>query len=257
MACSLPELSGVPRGAGYGLSRLEKIVEIQSFMAPEGSQLRVMDRDGEPWFVASDVCRCLELGNTAMAISRLDDDERGISSIDTHGVQEFSIVSEAGLYSLVLGSRKPEAKAFKRWVTHDVLPSIRRTGGYTIPRTYTEALRLAADQAERIEAQARQIELQAPAVAFVDRYVEAKATQPIRAVAKILGMREKDFIASLEASGIMYRLSGKLVPAAEHVQAGRFEVKAGEAHGHAYTQTRFTPNGIEWIAQRVQAGKIG
>lgn len=126
-----------------------------------------------------------------------------------------------------------------------------------LPATYAEALRLAADQAERIEAQARQIELQAPAVAFVDRYVEAKATQPIRAVAKILGMREKDFIASLEASGIMYRLSGKLVPAAEHVQAGRFEVKAGEAHGHAYTQTRFTPKGIEWIAQRVQAGKMG
>lgn len=124
-----------------------------------------------------------------------------------------------------------------------------------LPATYAEALRLAADQAERIEAQALQIEQQAPAVAFVDRYVEAKATQPIRAVAKILGIKERDFVASLEASGIMYRLSGCLVPAAEHVQEGRFEVKAGESHGHAYTQTRFTPKGVEWIARRVQSGQ--
>lgn len=125
-----------------------------------------------------------------------------------------------------------------------------------LPATYAEALRLAADQAERIEAQALQIEQQAPAVAFVDRYVEAKATQPIRAVAKILGIKERDFVASLEAAGIMYRLSGRLVPAAEHVQEGRFEVKAGEAHGHAFTQARFTPKGVEWIARRVQAGRL-
>jgi phage antirepressor YoqD-like protein len=89
----------------------------------------------------------------------------------------------------------------------------------------------------------------------VDRYVEAKATQPIRAVAKILGIKERDFVASLEAAGVMYRLSGKLVPAAEHLQEGRFEVKAGEAHGHAFTQARFTPKGVEWIAKRVQSGK--
>lgn len=124
-----------------------------------------------------------------------------------------------------------------------------------LPATYAEALRLAADQAERIEAQALQLEQQAPAVAFVDRYVEAKATQPIRAVAKILGIKERDFVASLEAAGIMYRLSGKLVPAAEHVNAGRFEVKPGEAHGHAFIQARFTPKGIEWIANRVQSGR--
>lgn len=233
-------------------------MEIQFFNAPAGNHLRVIDRDGEPWFFASDVCRSLEIQNPTDAVSRLDDDEHTL--VSTEGIPGArnpmaAAVSEAGLYSLVLGSRKPEAKVFKRWVTHEVLPSIRKTGGFTIPRNYTEALRLAADQAERIEAQALQLEHQAPAVAFVDRYVEAKATQPIRAVAKILGVKEKDFVASLEASGIMYRLSGKLTPAAEHVQAGRFEVKAGEAHGHAFTQTRFTPKGIEWIANRVQSGR--
>lgn len=121
-----------------------------------------------------------------------------------------------------------------------------------LPATFAEALRLAADQAERIEEQSKQLTLQAPAVAFVDRYVEAKATQPIRSVAKILGMKETEFISFLEESGIMYRLSGRLTPSAEHVNAGRFEVKAGEANGHAFTQSRFTPKGIEWIAKRVQ-----
>lgn len=90
--------------------------------------------DNAPWWVASDVCAALDIGNTSMALARLDDDEKGISSTDTlGGKQEISIVNESGLYSLILGSRKPEAKAFKRWITHDVIPSIRQTGGYTLP----------------------------------------------------------------------------------------------------------------------------
>lgn len=84
--------------------------------------------NGEPWFVAADVCRVLDIGNTAMELSRLDEDEKGVSLIDTlGGKQDISVVSEPGLYSLALGSRKPEAKPFKRWVTHDVIPSIRKT----------------------------------------------------------------------------------------------------------------------------------
>ena len=82
-------------------------------------------------FVAKDVCVCLEIGNSRDAVASLDDDEKGVGIIDTPGgKQEMSIVSEPGLYSLILRSRKPEAKAFKRWVTHDILPSIRKTGAY-------------------------------------------------------------------------------------------------------------------------------
>lgn len=96
-----------------------------------GISLRVVMRGGEPWFVAADVCRALAIGNVADAVGRLDDDEKGVDSIDTPGgKQRASVVSESGLYSLILGSRKPEARAFQRWVTHDVLPSIRRTGSY-------------------------------------------------------------------------------------------------------------------------------
>lgn len=99
----------------------------------EGRPVRVVtDAQGEPWFVAADVCAALHLPETHKAVARLDDDEKGRNSIPTPGgEQEMTVVNEPGLYSLVLGSRKVEAKRFKRWVTHEVLPAIRKTGRYT------------------------------------------------------------------------------------------------------------------------------
>ena len=92
----------------------------------------VVGHDGEPMFVAADLLSTLNLDRKAL--ERLDDDEKGVSSIHTPGGnQEMSVVNESGLYNLVLGSRKPEAKRFKRWVTHEVLPSIRKTGSYAVP----------------------------------------------------------------------------------------------------------------------------
>ena len=92
----------------------------------------VIGEDGQPWFVAADVCAALDVGNVSMAVSRLDEDEKGISSVDTHGgAQEQAIINESGLYSLILTSRKAEAKRFKKWVTSEVLPSIRKTGTYS------------------------------------------------------------------------------------------------------------------------------
>ena len=99
-------------------------------------KVRVVMRDGEPWFVAKDVCECLDLGNPSQAIVRLEDDERWLISNEALRANGcLAVVSEPGLYSLVLGSRKPEAKAFKRWVTHEVLPSIRKTGSYSVAQT--------------------------------------------------------------------------------------------------------------------------
>lgn len=93
--------------------------------------VRIVIQNDEPWFVAADVCKVLEIGNSRMALERLDNDEKGVSSIDTlGGTQKMSIINEPGLYTLVLGSRKPEAKDFKRWITHEVIPSIRKHGMY-------------------------------------------------------------------------------------------------------------------------------
>lgn len=125
---------------------------IQVFENSEFGAVRVVEVNGEPWFVAKDVCDCLELTNTAQTISYLDDDEKGVTTNYTPGgKQEMSIISEAGLYSLILRSRKPEAKAFKRWITHEVLPAIRKTGGYgqwnlpRVPKSFPDALRMIAD----------------------------------------------------------------------------------------------------------------
>jgi len=104
---------------------------LQVFHTEDQQQFRTILRDGEPWFVLADVCRALEIGNAADAARRLDDDERGIDSIDTpSGVQRMTIISESGLFGLILSSRKQEAKRFKKWVTSEVLPTIRKTGGY-------------------------------------------------------------------------------------------------------------------------------
>lgn len=113
--------------------------ELQVFQNMELGDVRVLNRDGEPWFVAADVCKALEISNSRDAVARLDDDEKaavGLTDTSSNGVtqkREMSIVNEPGLYTLVLGSRKPQAKAFKRWITHEVIPAIRKTGAYGTP----------------------------------------------------------------------------------------------------------------------------
>lgn len=102
--------------------------ELQVFTSKECGEIRVLKRNGEAWFVAVDVCKALDINNARQAVTRLDDDEK--CTVISNDGRQMNIVSESGLYSLVLSSRKKEAKTFKRWVTHDILPEIRKTGGY-------------------------------------------------------------------------------------------------------------------------------
>lgn len=124
--------------------------------------VRAMMRDGEPWFVAADALSALALDRKAL--ERLDDDEKGVSSIHTlGGSQDVNVINESGLYSLIMGSRKPEAKQFKRWVTSEVLPQIRKTGSYAAPApaelSRMEILRLAMDAEEaKLKAEAERDE---------------------------------------------------------------------------------------------------
>ena len=136
--------------------------EIQSYNF-KGAALRTLtDGEGEPWFVAKDVCDILEISNPSDALKRLDDDERSRFNLGRQG--ETNIVNEAGLYVLVLGSRKPEAHEFKRWVTHEVLPSIRRHGGYMAgqERMTPEQMALASLKwlQSKVDEQARQLKAQ-------------------------------------------------------------------------------------------------
>lgn len=107
---------------------------MQIFQNEAFGEIRTLLIDGEPWFVAADVCKALLIVNSRDALTRIDDDEKGVVSTDTlGGRQEVTIVNEPGLYALILSSRKPEAKAFKRWITHEVIPSIRKHGAYISP----------------------------------------------------------------------------------------------------------------------------
>jgi phage antirepressor YoqD-like protein len=129
-------------------------------------------------------------------------------------------------------------------------------GASSLPKSFAEALRLAADQAELLEAQQALIEHQKPAVEFLDRFVESKSTKSLREVAKVLGVKEREFISRLEADDVLFRQGGNLLPHAryQHHEPTYFKVNTGEANGHAFIQTRFTPEGIAWIARRFCGG---
>ena len=180
---------------------------INIFEREEFGTVRVVDVNGEPWFVAKDVCECLELGNPRTSIALLDEDEKGVHTMDTPGgQQEMSIVSEAGLYSLILRSRKPEAKAFKRWITHEVLPSIRRTGqygGYALPRvpqSFPDALRMIADIEEEKQLALEQRDYYKRTKAEIGNRREATAMATASAA-----IRQRDALADKLGEGKHYK----------------------------------------------------
>lgn len=156
--------------------------------------------------------------------------------------------------SLVLVARlSPEftAKVVDRWLA---LEQQAQTG---LPQTFAEALRLAADQAERIEQQQAQIAAAAPKVAFVEQYVEGTGLKGFRQVCKLLGANENEFRLFLADAHVWYRLGGEWVPYAEHIAAGRFHVKTGQAgNGHNFNAPKFTPKGVEWIAGKWASYKL-
>lgn len=121
---------------------------------------------------------------------------------------------------------------------------------FKIPQTYSEALRLCADQAEHIEQQQALIEHQRPAVEFVERYVEAKSSKSLSDVAKVLGLKPQAFIKQLAEDNVIFKRGGSWIAYQDHIDAGRFTVNTGETNGHAYVQTRIEPKGVAWLAKK-------
>lgn len=166
--------------------------EIRIFNHPKFGDVRTMEIDGDPWFATIDVCKALEIKNPSQAITRLDADEKMTTLISNEGVQsgtfQLSFISESGLYSLVLGSRKKEAKEFKRWVTSEVLPSIRKYGFYggMIPQDYPSALRALADKCEENQRLEAKIALDAPKVRFAECVADSPELAYVGQLAKVL-----------------------------------------------------------------------
>lgn len=230
--------------------------EVEVFTHKEFGKIRTLMIDGEPWFVAKDICAALELGTTSKALERLDEDEKGVNSILTlGGNQNISVVSESGLYSLVLGSRKKEAKAFKRWVTHEVIPSIRKHGAYLTPQKIEDALLnpdVIINLALQLKAEKQKnAELTAKA-AYYDAVAGASGSTNFRDTAKLLGLSEKKFIETVLGKKYCYRaVDKKIVPYSQYMVAGWFEVRevyyGSPEDPHCTIQTRITPYGRQNI----------
>ena len=231
--------------------------EMQIFEKAEFGKVRVVEYEGQPWFVAKDVCECLGL-DTSNLSKMLDEDEKGTYTVRTPGgKQEMSIVSEPGLYSLVLRSRKPEAKAFKRWVTHDVIPSIRKRGLYATPQT-VEAMLADPDTAIKLltslkeeraksAALAAKIEQDAPKVLFADSVSASRSSILIGDLAKILAQngvkmgQNRLFVYLREKGFLIQSGSRKNTPTQRSIEMGLFEVKEYLVHNpDGSTRTRFT-----------------
>lgn len=241
------------------------MASVQPFVFPTtGQPVRAVDVDGEPWFIAADVCAALDITNVGNALARLDDDEKSSIRLTdgTPGNPNRGIVNEAGLYALILRSDKPEAKAFKRWITHDVLPTLRRTGSYSVsvPRTLSEALRLAADEHDaRIAAEARVAEI-APAADAWQTLAEAQGDYSVREAAQLLSRDPAIKVGQNRLFAYLRDLrwvDGSGQPYQAQVDNGRL-VRRTTSYTHPHTgepvltaQVRITPKGVQELRRRL------
>lgn len=214
--------------------------ELQVFKNDEFGEVRTLIIDNEPWFVASDVCKALDVDRTATR--RLDDDEKGVRSIHTPGgEQEVMTVNEPGLYALVLGSRKPEAKHFKRWITHEVIPAIRRTGGYVsnedmfintyLPYADEQTKTLFRSTLETVRSLNDKIERMKPKELFADAVSVSDDAILIGALAKIINQNgvnigQKRLFAWLRDNSYLIKTGGDYnMPTQKAMNLGLFKIK--------------------------------
>ncbi len=230
----------------------------------EGASVRVARKGEHPWFVLADVCQALEIANSRNVAARLDDEDKGVQIVDTpSGAQQMTVVNESGVYALIMTSRKPSAKRFKRWVTSEVLPAIRRTGGYMIARPdetpeelMLRALKVAQDTVERQKAQ---IANMAPKVEALDRIASADGSLAITDAAKALQMRPSDLFAYLDQNGWTYRRPGgsHRLGYQSKTTAGFLEHKIttilrADGSEKVTEQVRITPLGLSKLAQLIK-----
>lgn len=246
--------------------------EIQKFDF-KGAPLRTLtDKAGEPWFVAKDVCAILEISNPSDALKRLDDDERSRFNLGRQG--ETNIVNEAGLYVLVLGSRKPEAHEFKRWVTHEVLPQIRKTGGYIptsesdsdediMARAVLVAQKTIKQKNQQIASQQSRIDELQPKTSAWDNFVDIDDALSVRDSAKLLSnlgrtVGQTELFEWLDRHDWIFRENKHWSARQSRINAGHLMMVPPKSHGTHKDGTPFafpptvkvTRKGLALIARR-------
>ena len=235
--------------------------DLQIFKNNEFGEIRTVTKNNEPWFVAIDVCNALELSNPTVVVGRLDEDERTKFNLGRQGMT--NIVSEYGLYNLILASRKKEAKKFKRWITHEVIPTIRKHGAYmsseVIEKTLSDpdylirlATNLKEEKAKRALAEA-QIERDKPKVLFADTVSSSNKSCLVGELAKLISQEairrgeinkkigQNNLFGWMRSNGYLCK-SGerKNQPLQQYVEQGLFELKKGsyvDSNGSNITTT--------------------
>ena len=242
----------------------------QIFTHEAFGRIRAVERGGQPWFIAKDVCDCLELGNTTEALRGLDDDEKFTLSNPEGNPRagiplELNIISEPGLYSLILRSRKPEAKAFKRWLVHEVIPAIRRHGVYATPQTVEAMLNdpettikiLTALKEERAQRQALEARAEAdrPKIVFAESIEVARTSILVGEMAKLIkqatghDIGQNRFFEWLRDRGYLHKSgSQRNMPTQRSIDAEWMEIKEGTRIGssgecHITRTTKITGRG--------------
>ena len=225
--------------------------DIQAFTNPEFGTVRVVrGDDGEPMFVAKDVCAALSIAPTAA--SRLDEDEKGLRLTQTPGgEQNVLLVTEPGFYKLVMRSRKPEAKAFQRWVTHEVLPALRRDGGYMVARdetpeqTMARAVLLAQQTIDRQKSRIAELE---PKALFADAVAASDGTCLVGELAKMMRQNgvevgQNRLFAMLREDGYLGNVGqNRNVPTQKAMDLGLFRIKeTAVTHSDGHVTINRTP----------------
>ena len=238
--------------------------DIKVFENDAFGSVRTMDMEGEVWFVGKDVAEILGYTNPSKALADHVDEEDKLNneSLSSLGQRGGWLINESGLYSLVLSSKLPTAKQFKRWITKEVIPSIRKTGGYfATPKTYVEALRALADAEEEKERLALENEEMKPKAEFYDTVAESSTTFEVGVVAKILnfGIGRNKLFKFLRNEGI---LNPDNIPYQQYVDAGYFkvvEMQYGTLNGDTLVgkKTVVYQKGIDYIRKRlIKKGKV-
>lgn len=237
------------------------------------NQVRTVQRNGEPWFVGKDVAGILGYSNSRKALAdHVDEDDKGVTKCDTlGGTQDLTVINESGLYSLILSSKLPTAKQFKRWVTSEVLPSIRKTGGYLAGQenmSDAEIMAKALMVAQKtIESKKAEIEQLKPKALFADAVSASKTSILIGELAKLLKQNgveigQNRLFVWMRENGYLIRRNGSdyNLPTQRAMEMGLFEIKEttishSDGHISVSKTVKVTGKGQVYFVNRFVGGK--
>lgn len=226
----------------------------------ESSEIRTVQMNGEPWWVLADVCKVLEISNSRNVSNRLEADEKGVTLVDTlGGAQQVTIINESGLYAVILRSDKPQAKPFRKWVTNEVLPSIRKHGAYMTEQTLKRALtspdflielatQLKAEQAQRkqlettVAVQNQQIAELQPKASYYDVVLNCKDLISIGKIAKDYGWSAQKLNEYLHKHGVQYKQGKTWLLYQKYAGMGYTSTKTHTYHGDDGTEHAADPH---------------